>query len=46
MVRQRRESEGGGTYSLSGLELALGLCFPNALKMLCFFKLFTPRQAK
>lgn len=48
VVRLQTETrEWGGTYPLSGLESALGLCFPSALKMLCFFQIVYPlRQAK
>lgn len=47
--RQRRESGGGGgggTYPLSGLESALGLCFPNALQNALLFQIVYPQAGK
>lgn len=47
--RQRRESGGvggGETYPLSGLESALGLCFPNALQNALLFQIVYPQAGK
>lgn len=47
--RYRGESGGGGgggTYPLSGLESALGLCFPNALQNALLFQIVYPQAGK